>query len=73
MRKEGEGLAEFMKGRRLDLTVSNHSFTIGGTNFANQFALTQPKSGWAGTMFVTTNRVLIWLDSSGQPELVSNN
>ena len=72
-RPEGENLAEFMKGRRSDLTVSNRSFTIAGTDFATQFALTQSKSGWAGTLFVTTNRAIIWLDASGQPKLVSRN
>jgi hypothetical protein len=72
-RPEGEKLAEFMKGRRSDLTVSNRSFSIGGTNFATQFALTQSKAGWAGTLFVTTNRAMIWVDASGQPKLVSHN
>jgi hypothetical protein len=69
-RPEGDNLIEFMKGRRPDLTASNFSFAINGVNFATQFALTQSKSGWRGTLFVTTNRVLIWLDSSGQPKLV---
>jgi len=72
-RPEGERLAEFMKGRNQYLVVTNRSFIIGGTNFATQFAFTQSKSGWAGTLFVTTNRVLIWLDSSGSPELVLHN
>lgn len=69
-RPEGEKLGEFMKGRRPDLTFSNRSFTIVGTNFKTQFAFTRSKSGWAGTIFVTTNRVLIWLGTSGQPQVV---
>lgn len=72
-RPDGEKLAEFMKGRNQHLIVTNRSFTIGGTNFTTQFALKQNRSGWAGTLFVTTNRAMIWLDASGQPRLVLHN
>jgi hypothetical protein len=68
---EGEKLAEFMQGRRADVVATNRVFSIGGTNFVTQFAATKPKSGRAGTLFVTTNEVLIWLDSSGRTELFS--
>ncbi|SRR6266496_332263 len=70
-RPQGDKLSEFMHGRRADLVVSNRSLTVNGTNYVTQFALTQSKSGWAGTLFVTTNRVLIWLDSADRPKLVS--
>src|ERR1700722_6268767 len=58
----GENLLGFMHGRRSDFVVSNRVLTIAGTKFLTQFALTQSMSGLAGTLFVTTNRVLIWLD-----------
>lgn len=58
---QGDKLAEFMQGRRSDVVVSNRVFSIDGTNFTTQFAVTKPKSGRAGTLFVTTNEVLIWL------------
>lgn len=70
---EGETLTEFMRGRRQDLVVSNRSFTIGGTNYGTQFAVTKPKSQRPGTLFVTTNGVLIWLAPTGQPELIPPN
>lgn len=69
-RPEGDALTEFMRGRRQDLVVSNRSFTIEGTNYLAQFAVTQPKSQRPGTLFVTTNEVLIWLDRNGRSELV---
>jgi hypothetical protein len=70
---EGATLTEFMRGRRQDLVVSNRSFTIEGTNYLTQFAVTQPKSQRPGTLFVTTNEVLIWLAPNGQSELVPRN
>ena len=70
-RPQGERLAEFMRGRRTDLVVSNRSMTINSSNYWTQFALTESKSGWAGTLFVATNRVLIWLDSAGRPWVIS--
>lgn len=72
-RPEGETLTEFMRGRRQDLVVSNRSFTIGGTNYGTQFAVTKPKSQRPGTLFVTTNEVLIWLAPTGQAELATQN
>ena len=68
-RPEGKKLTEFMQGRRPDIVFSNQLLAIGGTNFVTQFALTKPKSGRAGTLFVTTNEVLIWADMSGRSEL----
>lgn len=70
---EGEKLTEFMRGRRADLVVSNRVFGIGGTNYVTQFAVTKPKSQKAATIFVTTNEVLIWLDSSDNVEIFSMN
>lgn len=72
-RPEGEALTEFMRGRRRDLVVSNRSFTIGGTNYLTLLAVTQPKSQRPGTLFVTTNEVLIWLAPDGQSQLVPRN
>lgn len=69
-RPEGKALSDFMHGRRPDLVVSNRLVTIEGTNFATQFALTTPKSQRPGTLFVTTNEVLIWVRSTGEAELV---
>jgi hypothetical protein len=68
---QGDKLAEFMQGGRPDVVATNRVLTIGGTNFATQFAVTKPKSGRAETLFVTTNEVLIWLDSSGRTEIFS--
>jgi len=71
-RPEGQTLTEFMRGRRPDLVVSNRLFVIGQTNLVTQFALTNPY-GRTGTLFVTSNEVLIWMDPSGKTELVSRN
>jgi hypothetical protein len=70
-RPEGEKLVEFMKGRRQDLVVTNRAFVIGGTNLVTQFAVTKLKSGRPGAFFVTTNEVLIRVDSSDRAELFS--
>jgi len=72
-RPEGEKLTEFMQGRRADIVVSNRVFGIGGTNYVTQFAVTKPKSHKAATIFVTTNEVLTWLDSSGNVKIFSMN
>src|SRR6266850_1071296 len=69
---EGASLIEFVRGRRPDLVVSNRLFAIGQTNLVTQFALTNPY-GRVGTLFVATNEVLIWLDSSGETKLVPRN
>ena len=68
---QGDKLTEFMQGRRSDVVLTNRLFNIGGTNYATHFAVTKPKSGSAGTLFVTSNEVLIWLDSSGRTEIFS--
>lgn len=67
---EGKKLAEFMQGRS-DFVVSNQVLSIGGTNYATQFAVTKPRSHRDATLFVTTNKVLIWLDTSGDVEIFS--
>ena len=67
---QGQHLREFMAGRRPDLIFSNRSFTIQGTNFVSQFAVTKPKSKREGTLFITTNELLIWLNESGHAEVV---
>ena len=69
-RPQGEKLTEFMQGRGSYLVVTNRLFTIGGSNFETQFALKELRSGWSGALFVTTNRELIWLDSSGDAKRV---
>jgi hypothetical protein len=68
-RPEGEALTEFMQGRRQDLVVSNRTFTVRGTNYKTQFAVTTPKSQRLGTLFITTNEALIWCSPSGQLKL----
>ena len=68
---EEKRLYEFMQGRRADIVATNRVFSIGGTNFVTQFAVTKPKSGRTGILFVTTNEVLIWLDSLGRAQLFS--
>lgn len=65
----GEKLVEFMQGRRSDMAVSNRLFTINRTNYATLLALTRPSSKRIGTLFVTTNGILIWLDSGGNPKI----
>lgn len=67
---EGEALMEFLRGCREDIIVSNRLFTIEGINHVTQFAVTRPKSRRSGTLFITTNEVLIWLAPNGQSKLV---
>jgi hypothetical protein len=61
---QGESLSEFMRGRRRDFVFTNRVFNIFGTNCSTIFALTNSKSGHVGTLFITTNKDLIWLDLS---------
>ena len=58
-----------MQGRRSDMVVSNRLFAIDGANHATFLAITRPSSGRIGTLFVTSNGVLIWLDSVGKPKI----
>jgi hypothetical protein len=69
-RVEGDMLAKFLQGRRADLVVTNQVFNIRDSNYVTQFALLKSKSGVAGTLFVTTNGILLWLDSSGAAMLI---
>jgi hypothetical protein len=69
-RPQGDALFEFLHGRRKDLIATNRYMTIGISNYVTQFGLTQSMSGWAGTLFVTTNRALIWSDASGSMRLI---
>jgi hypothetical protein len=66
-------LQEFMKGRRVDLVVSNLLLTANGMNYMTQFALTNSMAGSEGTLFVTTNGVLIWMNSTRRASIVSSN
>lgn len=65
----GEKLAEFMQGRRSDIIATNRLFAIRGTNYTTLLAVTKPSSGRTGTLFVTANGILIWLDGSGTPRI----
>jgi hypothetical protein len=67
---EGDKLSEFMQDRN-DFVVSNRVFDIGGTNYTTLFAVTNPRSHRDATLFVTTNKVLIWLESSGNVGIFS--
>jgi hypothetical protein len=71
---EGEKLTEFMQARIGDpIVVSNRAFEIGGTNYVTQFAAVKLRSNRDATLFVTTNKVLIWLHASGRVEIYSMN
>ncbi len=69
----GEELIKFMQGRRRDLIVTNRIFLIQGTNYFSQFAVTEPKSLRDGTLFITTNGILIWQPLNHDPEIVQFN
>jgi hypothetical protein len=68
----GDALCRFMEGRRPDLVMTNRVFVIGGTNYMTQFALTNSMAGLKGTLFISTNRVLIWLDSAERKAQIVN-
>ena len=65
----GAKMGEFMQGRRPDMFSSNRLVSIAGTNYTTLLAITKPSSHRPGTLFVTTNGVLIWLGSSGNPQI----
>lgn len=64
-----EQLANFLRGRRSDLVVSNRTFSISGTNYITQFAVTNLHSNREGSLFITTNGVLVWLNSYDKPKI----
>jgi hypothetical protein len=67
-RPEGAKLAEFISGRRKDLVQTNRSFVIGQAQYVTVMAFTQPMQDNGGTLFITTNKVLIWLPPHGNPK-----
>ncbi len=66
----GAKMAEFMQDRRSDMTATHRLFAIKGANYTTLLAVTRPSSGRTGTLFVTANGILIWLDASGIPRIV---
>jgi hypothetical protein len=68
-RPEGEALQEFMKTNNYSsahFLVSNISCTIDGTNLETKFA----KLAMSGTLFVTTNKVIVLMEGSRPPRIV---
>lgn len=65
-RPQGEKLNKFMVGRERRFLVNTQTFTIQETNFAAQFALTNSLSGQAGTLIITTNKVLLLVTPNGK-------
>jgi hypothetical protein len=52
--------------------ASNRVFSINGTNYTTLFARTKLMQNREGTLFVTTNDVLIFLHPSGEHELLTD-
>jgi len=65
----GADISNFMRGRDAYLTLTNRTIMIESSNYFTLFALKELGSGYQGTLYVTTNRELIWVDSSGAPHL----
>jgi len=63
-RPEGVNLSQTMIGFRENVVVSNRVFKIHGTNYVTLFAYTNPSSGRSGNFFITTSKIVIWLDAS---------
>lgn len=69
---QGTELAEFMRKTTSDIVVTNRVFAMIETNYIAQFALVKPNRWRAGTLFVTTNEVLIWVGQSGRIKTFAN-
>jgi hypothetical protein len=65
-RPEGEALRRFMADRPY-ASVSNRVFVFEGTNYTTQFATTA--IGRSGTLFITTDDVLILWEPDRQPRI----
>ena len=65
---KGQELLMFMNKCPDYILISNRVFTVGGKTFVTQFAT--KRLGMPGTLFVTTNNVLILLDSDEVPSVV---
>jgi hypothetical protein len=70
-RPEGSSLADFMKGRNRDLVVCSKLFAVDTTNYVGQFALTNLALGKNGMLVITTNKVLLWVNTSGVVSVIS--
>lgn len=68
-RPTGEQLSKFMVGRR-DVFFNTQMYSIGGTNYIGQFALTNLVSHERGIFVITTNKILIFAIPDHAPELV---
>ena len=55
----------FAEGRRPDLRLFNQPVVIDGTTYFAELALAKSKSGFAGTLIITSNNIFLWQHSSG--------
>jgi hypothetical protein len=67
----GDKLESFMKVGGTHLVASNRVFVIDGMRYETEFAIVKPRSSLlgSGTLFITTNQVLIWQAGSGKTRL----
>lgn len=63
----GADFTNFMAGRRGFLLVLGTTLVCGGTNYVELVALTNAHGG--GTLFITTNGVLIRIEKEGEPKI----
>ena len=68
-RPQDGALLEFMTNAYVGVIASNACFSVAGTNYYGQFATT--RLGFPGILFITTNRAVILIRESGEPELVA--
>lgn len=66
---QGKAMNSFLEGRDY-LIATNWVVSVGGSNAVTLFALSKPKAGRAGTLFVTTNKLILRLGASGKAEIV---
>lgn len=69
-RPQDGSLNKFMIGREQRFLVNTQTFTVQGTNFIAQFAITNPLSGQTGTLIISTNKVLLLVTPNRQASVV---
>lgn len=68
-RPNGEALEAFMNGRRVDFLVDTQRFEVSGMSYVGILARTNLVSEHRGRFVVTTNRVVLWVDTDGSVEI----
>ena len=66
--EEGGDPVGFMSTLPPGIVVSNRTFLVGNTSYTSLFANTS--TGSSSTMFITSNGVVVLLDSRGHPNLL---